>query len=161
MNRTDTRTIVGLLLVAAGALLLLQNLGLLGVAWNVVWACLFLAGGIAFLALFLVDRGRWWALFPGGVLLTLAAVAGTSSVGMGGERGSVFFLGLAITFVLLYLAPGPVRRRSWALLTAAVMLVLAFAAGSATRPAVGWLVPVILILMGLYLVYRSLRARPA
>lgn len=212
MNRSDGRVIVGLLLVAVGTLLLLQNLGLLGITWNALWAVLFLAGGVAFLSMFvsnpsrwwplipaftllglgalmvlqtvapraaavwggpiflgsmglaflavyLAQRENWWAIIPGGVLFTLAVVAGVSGYGGGAGEGTILFLGLATTFGLVYLALGPRRPRNWALVTAVALLALALITAAAAVGIVSYLWPLILILLGAYLLYRSLRSR--
>jgi hypothetical protein len=178
MKRTDTTILVGLLLLGAGFLFLLLNLGLLGQAEAAVWAAAFAAGGAAFLAVFwrdrahwwalipgfvllsigtliglnafvpsfneawggalvlggislsfwmiyLTDRARWWAVIPGGVLLSVAAIVLLSAQLPGQELGWVIFLGLALTFGLVYLLPAGEGRNHWAIYPAAVLLVMA------------------------------------
>ncbi len=208
MKRADAGTILGLVLLLVGALLLVQNLGILKIAWDALWAALFAIVGIAFLSLFassrdhwwsaipgftllalgaliglqvvaphlaatwggpiflggvglsflavyVAQREKWWAMIPAGVLLTLAAVAGISNHGGGREAGAVFLLGLALTFGLVYLLPQPQRRTTWALIPAVVFVALAVAASAASRSFVSFLWPVLLILIGLLMVYRA------
>jgi len=66
---------------------------------------IFLGGiGLAFFAVYVTDRiERWWALIPGGVLTTLAGVTIAAERVGGFQTGGIFFLGLALTFLLVAL----------------------------------------------------------
>lgn len=102
--------------------------------------------GFGFLAVWRDDARQWWAVIPGGTLLTLAGTVVTElSVGWLAPE-VVFFTGVALTFLSLTALPG--HRQSWALIPAAVCggiaLLLWGASGS-------WLLPVLLIGGGLYL----------
>jgi hypothetical protein len=209
MRRVEWRVLVGILLVAVGALLLLQTFGIFRFVWEFVWSILFLAGGAAFLVVFLGReedwwavipgmallgigaliglsiiglgeiiggavflgalslsfwlvylrrRENWWAVIPGGVLLTLAAVAGLEQVVPSAETGGLFFVGLALTFGAVYLLPTPQGQMTWALIPAAVLLVVGLIVLLATSSVLQYLWPAVLILFGAYLVLRALRA---
>ncbi|GEM_PF-4915414 len=58
MGRIDPRVVFGALLVLLGVLLLLQNLNLLPPDIDLLWAFLFLLGGVAFLSLTRCPDGR-------------------------------------------------------------------------------------------------------
>lgn len=112
-------------LVAGGAFLLVFSSGFASGQWWAVIPGLVLAGigvvillpdslddlggavflgaiGLSFWAVYLSGRDRWWAIIPGGVLLTLAAVSALPDTLFGGaDSGGVFFLGLALTFLLV------------------------------------------------------------
>jgi hypothetical protein len=209
MKKFDAGAILGLLLIVGGLLLLLHNYGVLGWAFDLLWAFLFGAAGLVFLfvfvanralwwalipacallgvgalialdqiaprageavggALFLggiglgfwvvyfLDRERWWAVIPGGVMITLAFIAGLSAVLEGVESGGILFLGLGLTFGLLSLVNTPQGRLRWALIPAAVMLVMGLALSAATARLLGYLWPAALILVGLYFIFRQL-----
>ena len=207
MRRVEWRVLVGILLVAVGALLLLQTLGVFRFVWDFVWSILFLAGGAAFLVAFLGReedwwavipgmallgigaliglsiiglgeiiggavflgalslsfwlvylrrRENWWAVIPGGVLLTLAVVAGLEQVVPWAETGGLFFVGLALTFGAVYLLPTPQGRMTWALIPAAVLLVVGLVVVLATSTVLQYLWPAVLILFGGFLVLRAL-----
>jgi hypothetical protein len=107
--------------------------------------------GIAFFIVYATDRSRWWGIIPGGVLLTLACIA----VLQGAERvagiasGSLFFLGLGLTFLLVAILPNPVGKMQWAYIPAAVLVVMGALLGSqATAGLVGYIWPAVLILIG-------------
>lgn len=114
--------------------------------------------GAAFLAVFLADRDNWWALIPMGVMFTLAVVTTLDEM-FGLESGGLFFLGLGLTFTLVALVPTPEGRMRWAWIPAAILLVMGVLILAAAEALIGYLWPVALILLGLFLIGRTLLAR--
>jgi len=147
--------IPGFALLSLAALIALDQLvPEIGDAWG---GTLFLGGiGLSFWVIYFVNREHWWAIIPGGVMLTLALIAGLASVLEGIETSGVFFLGLGLTFGLLSFVPTPQGRIKWALIPAAVLLVMGLLLGAAAAPLLNYLWPVALILAGLYHVFRTL-----
>jgi hypothetical protein len=122
---------------------------------------LFLGGiSLSFWAIYFADRERWWAVIPGGALLTLAVLTGLSTAMADEWLGGVFFLGLALTFGLVYLLPTSAGRNRWAIYPAAVLLVMALLIMAAMGQVINLLWPIALILAGLYIAYRRLRVQP-
>jgi len=211
MKRLEASFIAGLLLIGAGLLFLLTNLGVIGSAIATLWALIFVLCGGAFLRVYTNDHARWWALIPGctllglgvligldqfdlvgagtwggalflgaislgfwlvyltgparwwaiipgGTLLTLAAIAGLSDRWPGTDLGWLFFLGLALTFGLVYLDPTAGRRRTWALYPAVGLAAMALLVMASLGSTLNILWPIVMILAGLYLGYRALRA---
>lgn len=114
-------------------------------------------GGIsvAFLWLYFTDRGQWWAIIPAGVLLTLGTVSALDEL-TALDTGGIFFVGLGLTFVLVAILPGG-SQRSWAYIPAVALLIF----GTLLVPSLGlatYVGPVLLILLGGYLVVRFFRA---
>lgn len=106
--------------------------------------------GIGFGLIYYRHRRHWWALIPGGVLLSLAIVAGIDGLFPRIDPGPVLFLGLAATFAALYLLPeGGKRWAAYPALAAVVIALFAFSFGG------GWLFPLVLIGIGLYLFNRQ------
>jgi len=128
--------IAAVLLVGAGAILLLHNLGLLGLLSPLLWAGLFLGGGALFLFAFLVDRTQWWPLIPSSALVGLGAtiLLGATCSGQalqgGPMAGAALFACIAAGFLGVYAYDR--RRNWWALIpagaTAALVLVILAAA---------------------------------
>ena len=145
--------IPGLALLSLGAIIGLDRFApRVGEAWGGV--LVLGAISLAFWAIYFANREHWWAVIPGGVLLTLAVVAGVSSfVGEAGT-GAIFFLGLGLTFGLLSFLPTKQGRMKWMLIPAVVLLAM----GLLTTPVAAELLPYIgpaaLILVGLYLALR-------
>lgn len=148
----------------------IPGFGLLGIAalialdefWpqvgDAVGGALFLGGiGLAFWIIYFINRKHWWAVIPGGVMFTLALVAGLESVFEGAEMGGVFFLGLGLTFGLLSFVPTPHGRMKWALIPAAVLLVMGLLITAITTGILDVLFAAVLILVGLYFLFRVFR----
>jgi hypothetical protein len=158
-NRADWWAVIpGFVLLSLAATIVLGQFGpAIGETWV---GALFLGGiGLGFWMVYLANREHWWAVIPGGVLLTIGLVTGLSSALEGIEVGGVFFLGLGLTFSLLSLLPTPEGRMKWALIPAAVLLVMGLLITAAATAALKYLWPVALILAGLYLVLRTFGSR--
>lgn len=118
MKRFDPRIAFGVVLLLAGALLLLQTLGVLRDADNWFWGALFLLAGGAFMSL--LFSGQWWAVFPGMTLLALG-VASLLPDSLDNYEGLVFLGGIGGAFWIVYLMD---RSNWWALIPAGVMTTL-------------------------------------
>ena len=64
----------GILLIAAGVIFLLNNLGLIALDWEMLIGPLFAVGGLVFLIVFMMNTKDWWALIPGFVLVALGII---------------------------------------------------------------------------------------
>lgn len=145
---------------------------LLGAAATTVWesvgageddrggALLLGLGGLGFWAVYARRRENWWAIIPGGVLVTLAVMISLEGVVGGATAGSVLFFGLALTFALLSVLPGTAMR--WPLIPAAGLTVLGVltaleATGALELANLVW--PVALIAAGGYVIWKALRPR--
>ena len=160
-DREDWWAIIpGFVLISIGALIALERFAPRGIGdWGGV---LVLSGiGFAFWAIYFVKREHWWAIIPGSVMLTIAIVVGLSSPleNAGIDTGGVFLLGLGLTFGLLALLPSPQGRMKWALIPAAVLLVIGLLITAAAAELVQFIGPAVLILVGLYLIFRVFRSR--
>ena len=123
-------------------------------------SAIFLGGiGLAFWVIYFLKREFWWAVIPGGVLFTVALIAALSSVFEGDETGGILFLGLGLTFGLLYFLPTPHGRMKWAIFPAAVLLVMGLLFTVAAIGAFQYLGALALILVGLFLLYRMFVSR--
>jgi hypothetical protein len=127
------------------------------------------AVGLSFFIIYFSHHEHWWAIIPGGVLMTLAfcsylafhidaTVAGIRIDGL--VLGSVFFLGLALTFLLVGILPNPSGRMKWAFIPAAALLLTAFTAASfRLQQIMIYVWPIVLVLSGIYLIYLYYRSR--
>lgn len=132
MERDRSSVIGGIALLLVGALLLLRNLGVIRQPGDTLWSLLFLAGGAAFVAAYISNRTRWWALIPAGTLIGLGVLIGVTTAFPGaGERwgGSIFLACIAASFLLIYFLH---RANWWAIIPGGVMLTTAVVAGIAT-----------------------------
>ena len=206
-KRFDVRILWGGLLIAAGALFLLQEMNLIPNAWDLIWGAMlgiagivflvaywsdrtqwwplipglgllslgalvlvdsmlpgvpwsgaiFLGGiGVAFWLIYLLNRENWWAVIPGGVLLTLAVVAGLDPYVSGDAGGGIFMFGLGLTFALVGVLPSSQGPMRWALIPAAVLLLLAIFLLTPLTPWLNFIWPLALIVLGVYFILRNL-----
>lgn len=110
--------------------------------------------GVAFIFIYATHREHWWAIIPGGVLITLA---GVTALPPGNDLiGGVFFLGLAITFGLLYLLPKPAGRLKWALYPAGILLIVGLLVVLGVTNLTRYVLPVVLLAAGGFFIYRAL-----
>lgn len=104
-----------------------------------------LLAGIAagFFALVVAEPSRWWGLIPAGTLSTLALLAWAGDAISPTVEGSVLFLGLALTFGVLWRFGR--YRQGWAVFPAAGSLAMALVVGLSGAD---WVVPVLMIVVG-------------
>jgi peptidoglycan/LPS O-acetylase OafA/YrhL len=93
-------------------------------------------------------------VIPGGVLLTLAGVFLLPE----DDRfvGVLFFLGLALTFGLVYLLPKPAGRLTWALYPAGVLVLVAILILLGATNLTNFILPLALLILGGRVLYRAL-----
>jgi hypothetical protein len=119
---------------------------------------LFLAGiSLGFWVIYLSNREFWWAIIPGGVLLTLSAVTATDDILVDDSGGGVFFIGLALTFLLVAWLAKPRENFWWAYIPAGVLFVLGVFLIGPLQSVFNYIWPVALILAGGLLLLRNFR----
>ncbi len=160
-NRANWWAIIpGFVLVSIGATIILE---LFLPSSGIDWGDMFILGGIAlaFWAIYFINREHWWAIIPGGVMLTLTLMVGITpalnSVGI--DEGGFFLIGLGLTFGLLALLPPSRKQMKWAFIPAVILLVLGLLITAAAAELLEFIGPIVLILIGLYLVFRVFRQR--
>jgi hypothetical protein len=211
MKVLGSRIFWGGLLILAGVLFLLDNLGLLTIG-DLIWAILLGLGGIAFLTVFLTYRQNWWALIPGctlvgvsitlfldfflpqvgsvtsgliilgsiglafliiyllnwenwwalipaGVLFTLAVVSVLDELYPQMDTGSVFFVGLGLTFAALAILPNPIGQMRWAFIPAVILIVIGIVIAAVQFPVLSVVFALALILVGVFFLLRAFRWR--
>lgn len=120
MRRIDCRLIIGGLLILAGILALLDNLGLIPSAMDVFWALVFGVAGAVFLYMFVASPSNWWAAFPAFTLLGMGASALLPEA-LEAWDGMVFLGSIGLGFWAVYLTG---RERWWAIIPGGVLLTL-------------------------------------
>jgi hypothetical protein len=113
--------------------------------------------GLSFWVVYLTGRDRWWAIIPGGVLFTLAIVSALPNKLLGGtDSGGVFFLGLALTFLLVAL----LANMRWAYWPAGVLGVFGtFLFFQSQIYLLSYIAAAALIVVGIFIIFRSLRSQ--
>ena len=113
---------------------------------------IFLGGiGLSFFAVYFTNRvERWWALIPAGVLTTLAGVTVAAERFGEFQTAGFFFLGLAVTFLLVALLAG----MNWAYWPALVLGIMGFLGIASLLNIANYVWAVVLIGVGLFMLFR-------
>jgi len=142
----------GFVLAGIGVLILLPD------ALDNIGGAVFLGAiGLSFWVVYLTGHDRWWAIIPGGVLFTLAVVSALPDRLFGGvDSGGVFFLGLAVTFLLVAL----LAKMSWAYWPAGALGVFGvFLFFQSQIYLLSYVAAAALIVAGVFVILRSLRSQ--
>ena len=129
MRRNGVRIVFSVLLIGAGVLFLLQNLGFLRDAGGLFWALAFAVGGGAFLYVYLSDHTHWWTIIPGLTLLGIGEIIAVSTFLPQYEEilGAPVFMGfISLSFWIIYLTN---RENWWAIIPGGVLLAIAIFIG--------------------------------
>jgi hypothetical protein len=113
------------------------------------------SAGLGFVLIYLLDRENWWAIIPGGVMLTLGVVSAIDEALPGVGTGGVFFLGLGATFALVALVPTKSGPMKWAWIPAGVLLVMGALILATAEKMMAYIGPAGLILVGGFLILRT------
>ncbi|MDY7041444.1 MAG: hypothetical protein SVX38_11325 [Chloroflexota bacterium] len=112
---------------------------------------------LAFLGIFLSDRRQWWAVIPAGVLVVVALIPIAEQALPGQVVGGLFFIGLGLVFTVLYLFSFGNPDLRWARWPALPLFIIGLVVMLAERVLTWW--PLLLILLGLYLLLRTMTGR--
>lgn len=143
-----------------GIALILLFSGLAPSLVDVVAVPAFLGGiGLAFWLVYFQKRENWWAIIPGGVMVSLAIFIFLEAVFENVDLVGVFFLGMAGTFVLVALQATEKERYTWAYIPAGILGLMGAIFLFAEVDAFRMVGPIILVLVGAYLIFRTMRGR--
>ena len=125
MQNARMYVVFAILLIAAGLVLLLQNLGILEELSGPMWILLFAVAGLLFLWMYVGNREQWWPLIPGFALLGIAATIALSEVS-GNWAGAAFLGFLSLGFWVIYLTH---REHWWPIIPGGALISIALMAG--------------------------------
>ncbi len=118
-----------------------------------------LAGiGVSFLIVYLLDRRRWWAIIPMGVMFSIGLVLGLENYLPSSATGGVFLIGLGITFGLVIILSDKKSQMNWAWIPAVILTVLGVILSLSAGKWFNYLIAVLLILGGLLIIYITNRS---
>jgi hypothetical protein len=113
--------------------------------------------GISFFLVYLINRTFWWAVIPGGVMLTVAAMTGLEPYLTDVGTIGLFFFGVGITFAILTFLPAFNGSLKWAWIPAFVcgLIGVIMVVFSLTADIIPILFALALVLAGFYIIYRG------
>ena len=115
--------------------------------------------GLSFWVIYFTHRENWWAIIPGGVLLTLAGITLLGNNDNGYLAGGLLFLGLAATFLVVYLIPTELGRMRWSVWPAAVLAIMGALILTGASGFAQYVWPIAIILAGGFMVLRATQTR--
>ena len=115
--------------------------------------------GIGFVLVFLLNRNRWWAIIPGGVLLTLAIISVLENYLPENSVGGFFLIGLGLTFSAVALVPASAGQMRWPWYPAIALIFMGLLVFMTAENTFVYILPVIFLLAGGILIWRALRQR--
>ncbi|HWQ45706.1 MAG TPA: hypothetical protein VN376_02500 [Longilinea sp.] len=114
--------------------------------------------GLSFFIIFMLNRSFWWAIIPGGAMVSVALLVGLGDL-LDEAAVGIFFLGLAGTFALLTLRSVNETKMTWPWIPAGILGVMgiAFVGFSTTVPE--FIFPALMIIAGAVLVIWTARRK--
>jgi len=113
---------------------------------------------LSFWIVYFTHNENWWAIIPGGILASITGLIFITEFVANDLLGvAVMFLGMAATFLLLYLLPKPIGRATWPLYPAGVLGIMGFLFLIGAGQAMNWIWGILLVLAGGYIIFRSIR----
>ena len=116
--------------------------------------------GASFLVVYSVRPRFWWAIIPGGVLLSVAVVAFLDQVNVPFDTGAIVLIGMGATFLALTLVRAESGRLWWAAIPGCVLTLIGVLILGESVAIMSYLWPALLILAGAFFVLRSVRGAP-
>lgn len=118
-------------LILGGAFLLAQNLGVLGELDAPLWSVLLVALGALFLLNFITDPAQWWSLIPGCILLGMGLVVylGVRGDVAGELMGSLVLFSVGLPFLLIFVLQYARGQKEfwWALIPGGILVFVGLA----------------------------------
>jgi hypothetical protein len=130
----------------------LAGLAISGITPQPLAGATFLIGmGLGFLVIYRDRSARWWAIIPAGAFLSLAL---PTLINDGETGGALFLFGLAATFYTLTQLPQHPQR--WGIYPAAVLAIIALLALTSGS---SWIIPILLIAAGGWMLLKPEEAK--
>jgi hypothetical protein len=143
--------IPGFILMGVGATILVGEYIRFGKV-DVAGAVMLIFIALPFWVIYILKRDFWWALFPAGVMTSIAAL--TLIPDRYDDLGvAVMFFGWAATFTLVYF----LAKQKWAIWPTLGLLAMAISFLAGAFNIFGYLWPIVIIGAGAYLIYRAMR----
>jgi hypothetical protein len=111
---------------------------------------------VAFYLIFLSDRQNWWALIPGWVMTGVSMIIFLAWIGLDWLIAPFVMFAIAVPFLVVYLVD---REQWWALIPGGLMTGIGVLILLGKLFSCKTLGPAILILLGIWLLYRSFRPK--
>jgi len=115
--------------------------------------------GLGFLTVYLSNRMLWWAIIPSGALFSLSTLTLVDELPnqLAFESAGILFIGLGLTFLVLYFLRVDGPRLLWAIYPAAALFIFGLFIGFEEGQLWDYIWPSLIVILGIYFVVGSLR----
>ncbi|MBN1318316.1 MAG: hypothetical protein JXA42_22735 [Anaerolineales bacterium] len=113
---------------------------------------------VAFFFIYLSDRDNWWALIPGWVMTCVSLIIFMGWIGLEWLIAPFVMFAIAVPFLVVYLVD---REQWWSLIPGGIMTGIGVLILMGEIFSTKTLGPALLILAGIWLIYRSFRPKRA
>ena len=121
-------------------------------------AILFAGIGLGFTSFYVIDKLNWWSILPAGLVFSLGLIRVLEQTSPDTETNGILFLGLGITFLILFALPTKYSRLSWTLIPGVALLGIGFLNNfSGSSDITGYVGPGLLVLSGIIVLIFALR----
>ena len=159
-NRANWWALIPAFTLAGICLSILSGVLFEGLAQDILNQVFVLGGiGASFVVVYLIDRRQWWAIIPAGVMFTIIVVSVADDFLGGDVSGGIMLVGIGITFAVLALLPATKTKMGWAWIPAGVLVVIGLVIAGTASERLVYMVPVALILAGIFLLFRTFASR--
>ena len=145
--------ILGFMLVVMMISNLLDIFNMPAVTRDLITLCGF---GCGFIGVYIANKKNWWGVIVSGMMFSVAATIWTQAYAENIPVNGIFFIGLGVTFILLYLLSIKDRQMNWALIPAAIFLLLGAGQSYGLADLLG---PIIILLAGIVVLLVSFRKK--
>ena len=146
-------------ILLGGALGNLFEVFLPGQAGQYVGSLVLFLIGLGFLTVYLSNRMLWWAIIPSGVLFSLSVLTVLEELPtqFGFEPAGILFVGLGLTFLILYFLRVDGPRLLWAIYPAITLFIFGLFIGFEEGQLWNYIWPSLIVILGIYFLVGSLR----
>lgn len=127
----SSRYLWGGMFILIGLIFLLDYFGFVGFT-SLLWTLIFGLGGIILFSSYFSNHENWWAIIPGGTLISIALLIGLEYIfpeSLGDFGGSIVLWGIGLSFALVYLVD---HENWWAIIPAGVLISIGIVVGFST-----------------------------
>ena len=150
----SSNTMIGLLIIVVGVILLLGNLNIIFLDFELLWPIFLLIPGLVFELSYFITGRNPGLLVPGGILITYSLLFFTTTV-FGGHLFTylwpVFPLGVAIGLFQLYLFG---KKDNGLLIAVIIIAGFSIVALSFTLIKLSFIMPILLIVLGVFILLK-------
>lgn len=127
---------------------------------DTLFSLIALAGiGVSFLIVYFLDRHRWWAIIPMGVMFSICLALGLTNFISSTATGGLFIIGLGVTFAIVAILPDKNGQMNWAWIPGCILTILGIFLTASAGKLFNYIISLAFILGGILVLYLTNQSR--